>query len=146
MVIRYNDILTVIRTVGEEEGIGVTITESAKGGLIAGASCFVGGVVGGPAGLAVGGALGGAAAAFMARDKFKPVSEVLAELPEERREALAEAVRRILGTVDAGDAVELVALVQGNALLKAKIAQEMVTFLAAQVNVPVVQGQQAIRS
>ncbi len=143
MVIRYNDILTVVSTLGDEEGIGVTVTQSAKGGLIAGVCCTLGGVLGGPPGLAVGGALGGCVAAYVSRGKFKPVSEVMAELPEEKKRQLAEAVRRIVAGFDAADAVELLALVQGNALLKAKIAQEMVTFLGSQLDVPVIHPQQA---
>ncbi len=144
MVIRYNDILSVIRALGDEEGIGVTVKESAKGGLIAGVCCAIGGILGGPPGLAVGGAVGGCAAAYAASGRFKPVSQVVEELPEERRQELVEAVRRIVAGFDAADAAELLALVQGNALLKAKIAQEMVTFLGSHLNVPIIQQQPAV--
>ncbi len=139
MVIRYTDILTAISTISDAEGIGVTVTESAKGGLIAGVGCFAGGVLGGPVGLAVGGAVGGCVAAYLSQGKFKPASEIVAEMPEDKRKELAEAVRRILGNAEVSDAMEMVALVQGNALLKAKIAQEMVTFISSQMGVQVTQ-------
>ena len=54
----------------------VTVKESLKGGAIAGICTMAGGVVGGPAGLAVGGAMGGCLAAYLAQDKFLPVSTV----------------------------------------------------------------------
>ena len=54
----------------------MTVKESVKGGAIAGICTMAGGVVGGPAGLAVGGAFGGCLAAYLAQDKFLPVSAV----------------------------------------------------------------------
>ncbi len=38
MVIRYNDILTIITTLGENNGLSVSVYESIKGGAIAGQS------------------------------------------------------------------------------------------------------------
>ena len=59
MVIKYEDILKIITTLGDDENLRITVKQSAKGGLIAGVSCAVGGLIAGPPGLAVGGAAGG---------------------------------------------------------------------------------------
>ena len=75
MVIRYNDILTVITTLCDDEGLKVTVKGSAKGGLIAGATSAVGGLVLGPLGLAIGGTVGGLIA-YATAEPYKPVSQV----------------------------------------------------------------------
>ena len=138
MVIRYNDILTVITTVGDDEQIRVAVKESVKGGLIAGTSCAVGGLLLGPMGLAVGGAVGGAAAAYMAQNAFRPVSTVIMhEMREEQRDQLVAAVRNVLNDADGMDAAEILALVQGSNALKARIASELFTFFARQMNMNV---------
>ena len=76
MVIRYNDILTVITTLCDDEGLKVTVKGSAKGGLIAGATSAVGGLVLGPLGLAIGGTVGGLIA-YATAEPYKPVSQVV---------------------------------------------------------------------
>ena len=55
MVVQYNDILKIVTTLGDDENLQITVKQSAKGGLIAGISCALGGLIGGPPGLAVGG-------------------------------------------------------------------------------------------
>ena len=55
MVIKYDDVLTIITTIGDDENLQITFKQSAKGGLIAGIATALGGLVGGPPGLAAGG-------------------------------------------------------------------------------------------
>ena len=128
MVIRYNDILTLITTLGDDESLRVTVKGSAKGGLIAGVTTTVGGFIAGPIGLALGGTLGGLLA-YATSEPYKPVSEVVMhEMRPIDQEKLVTAVRNIVESVDIQDAIELIALVKGNPILKAKIIAEMVTF------------------
>ena len=69
---------------------------------------------------------------------MRPLSAVIAnEMEPHRRDELVESVRNILGSAEPADAMELIALVQGNAMLKARIAQEMVTFFTNQMNMNV---------
>ena len=134
MVIQYKDILNIITTIGDDENLRITVKQSAKGGLIAGISCAVGGLIGGPRGLAVGGAAGGCLAAYLAGNSFKPISTViLYEMKPVDQRALVEAVKSIIPNVDVMDAVELLAIVQSNAVLKARIIGEMTTFLQQQL-------------
>ena len=135
MVIKYEDILKVITTLGDDENLRITVKQSAKGGLIAGVSCTVGGLVAGPPGLAIGGAVGGCLAAYLAGNSFKPLSTVIMyEMKPVDQRALVEAVTKIIQNVDAMDAIELLALTQGSAALKAKILGEVTSYCQQQLN------------
>ena len=138
MVVQYNDILNIITTLGDDENLRITVKQSAKGGLIAGVTCAVGGLIGGPPGLAVGGAAGGCLAAYLAGNSFKPLSAViLYEMKPVDQRALVNAVTKIIQNVDVMDAVELLALIQGSAALKAKILGEVTTYCQQQLSLQV---------
>jgi hypothetical protein len=55
----------------------VTVKESAKGGLIAGSACALGGLVLGPAGLALGGAVGGETLDLFKSEKVRKVYNMI---------------------------------------------------------------------
>ena len=138
MVIPYSDILNIITTLGDDKNLRITVKQSAKGGLIAGISCAVGGLLAGPPGLAVGGAAGGCIAAYLGANKFKPLSTViLYDMKPVDQRALVDAVRNIIQNVDIMDAVELLALIQGSAALKARILSEVTTYCQQQLNLQV---------
>ncbi len=157
MVIRYNDVLSLITTLADDEGLRVSVRESVKGGLIAGLACALGGVLLGPPGLAIGGTVGGFAAAYLSREQLKPLSQVMSthlkknpcflmlptqvisDMPVERQRQLVSVVGELIRNLDPADALELIALVQGSSMLKAKIAKEMVTYFASEMNVQVQQ-------
>ena len=135
MVIKYEDILKVISTLCDDENLRITVKQSAKGGLIAGVSCAVGGLIAGPPGLAVGGAAGGCLAAYWAGNSFKSLSTViLYEMKPIDQKALVNAIQNIIQNVDAMDAIELLALLQGSNALKAKILSEVTTYCQQQLN------------
>ena len=135
MVIKYEDILKVITTLGDDENLKITIKQSAKGGLIAGVSCAVGGLIAGPPGLAVGGAAGGCLAAYVAGNSFKPLSAViLYDMKPIDQKGLVDAVQNIIQNVDVMDAMELIALIQGSNALKAKVLREITTYCTQQMN------------
>ena len=135
MVIKYEDILKVIATLGDDENLKITIKQSAKGGLIAGVSCAVGGLIAGPPGLAVGGAAGGCLAAYLAGNSFKPLSAViLYDMKPIDQKGLVDAVQNVIQNVDVMDAMELIALIQGSNALKAKVLREIQTYCTKQMN------------
>ena len=76
MVIAHSDVVEVLSRLADEENIQAAVKETMKGGLIAGLTCAAGGLLLGPAGLAVGGAVGGGISYALAKDKFKPLSQV----------------------------------------------------------------------
>jgi len=134
MVIQYNDVLHVIGVLGDDCGVQVTVRESVKGGLITGSIASVGGVILGPPGLAIGGAIGGIIATIWAGNTFRPVSQVIVEMRDSDKQRLAAAVQNIVSNLDAGDAMTLLALIQGNELLKARVMTEMLGFLRNQMS------------
>ena len=136
MVLSYQDIMDVVRILCEDQGLAVTVKESGKGALVTGGVAGLGGLVLGPMGLALGGAVGGALAAWIAQDKFKPLLQVIMEdMREEQRIKMVDSLRNVLTNIEPTDALTLVAAVQGNQALKARLAQEMVTFLSRQCNI-----------
>lgn len=54
MVLRTREIVEIMADLARHENIRVNITESLKGGLVTGASAFLGGVFLGPLGIAAG--------------------------------------------------------------------------------------------
>lgn len=77
---------------------------------MAGAGAFLGGLLGGPVGLLAGGVVGSAAGYSATRGRFVSVPEAIRELPEWRRQALAEHVQGIVDQLDEGDVVVLTQL------------------------------------
>jgi len=136
MVLAYEDIMEVVRLLCEERNMTITVKESGKGALVTGGIAGLGGLILGPIGLAVGGAVGGSLAAWMAQDKFKPLVQVIMEdMRSDQRERMIECLRKVLSQIEPTDALALVAMVQGNQALKARLATEMVTFLSRQCNI-----------
>jgi len=99
--------------------IKVTVKQSVKGAMVVGACSFLGGLVAGPVGLAVGGASGGVAAAFMTSGTFKSVTQVLNELPYERKRQIAIEIQSIMERLEINDLAHLTQL----ALLCASVTQ-----------------------
>jgi uncharacterized Fe-S cluster-containing radical SAM superfamily enzyme len=56
-----------------------------------------------------------------------------------QQQQLVDSVKNIVRDVDAADGVEMIALLSGNMLLKAKIAEEMTRFAAHQMNLHIAQ-------
>jgi len=136
MVLAYEDIMEVVRLLCEERNLTITVKESGKGALVTGGVAGLGGMILGPIGLALGGAVGGSIAAWMAQDKFKPLVQVIMEdMRADQRERMIGCLRKVLSQIEPQDALALVAMVQGNQALKARLATEMVTFLSHQCNI-----------
>ena len=137
MVVRYQEILTLITTIGDDENIRVTVKESLKGGLITGIAATIGGLILGPLGLAVGGTVGGISA-YLASEEYRKISDVIIyDMPKVDQERLVRAITNIVNELDVHDAIELIAVVQGNSLIKAKIMSEMATFFKHQLDMQI---------
>lgn len=138
MVIRYQDIIHLLSVLSEEEGIKVSMKESGKGALVAGFIAGLGGLLLGPPGLAIGGTVGGCVAAYMGQGKFKPLAQVITtEMSRDKQKELVNIIKNKVAQIDASDALELVALVQGNAILKAIIVLVMVVYMRNRCNMKV---------
>ena len=120
-----------------EENLQVTVKESLIGGAIAGVCTMVGGVVGGPTGLAVGGAFGGCLAAYLAQDKFLPMSTVIREMTPEKRQVLANNVQELVASIGAEDVATIMRLLAGDVVLRQRILSKIVQTVENLANVRV---------
>ena len=127
MVIKYEEILNVVTTLGDDENLQVTVKRSIIGGLIAGVICTVGGLIAGPIGLVFGGTAGGFVASYFSGG-FKPMSTAIREMRPADQRKLVDSVTKIVENAEAMDAIELLALIQGSSVLKAKVVGEMTTY------------------
>ncbi|XP_012263829.1 protein C19orf12 homolog isoform X2 [Athalia rosae] len=82
------NLLLAVSKLTELETVRVSIKESFKGAAIAGVTTLVGGLFLGPIGLAIGGAAGGCTAAYMAKDKFRSVPDIIIHdlTPQQQKE------------------------------------------------------------
>ncbi|RXG57732.1 hypothetical protein Avbf_10010 [Armadillidium vulgare] len=71
------------------------VSESLKGGAIAGCATVIGGLIMGPVGLAAGGTLGGITSFFVCK-KFESVPSVISKMDPSKREMLIHRVRTVL--------------------------------------------------
>ena len=134
---REQIIIELCSTLATEENLQVTVKESLIGGAIAGACTMVGGVIGGPAGLAVGGAFGGCLAAYLAQDKFLPMSTVIRDMTPEKRQVLANNVQELVASIRAEDVATIMALLAGDVVLRQRILSKIVQTVEDQANVRV---------
>uniref|UniRef100_A0A8C2PAK3 Glycine zipper domain-containing protein n=1 Tax=Capra hircus TaxID=9925 RepID=A0A8C2PAK3_CAPHI len=82
------DIMRLLCSVSQKKKIKAAFKYSWLGGLVTGTVAVVGGLVGGPKGIAIGGAVGGLLGAWMTSGKFKPVPQIIMELPADEQERL----------------------------------------------------------
>ena len=124
----------VLAILADEDQLKVTVRASGYGGVVAGVTTTIGGLIAGPAGLLVGGALGGVLAYANAGD-FKPVSQVVKEMNAHERQLLYNAMRDIVDNLAIEDYVALLAFLNGGAglLIRQQLMERMSTFLRDQM-------------
>jgi len=130
-------IIALCIKLSEDENLQVTIKESFKGGMIAGASTVVGGFLGGPLGIAAGSTVGGCLAAYAARGKFLSVAQVIQKMPHEQQRMLVIELQSILKNIDYRDFTFLMSVIAGDTLLKRRLLEKIVQTIEGQANVKV---------
>ncbi|XP_002128326.2 protein C19orf12 homolog [Ciona intestinalis] len=130
MPLRVDDVMQLLSTLAREQNLRVTVTESARGGLMAGAGAFIGGLIGGPVGIAAGAAAGGVLGAATSKS-FKPLHEVILALPVTQKQDLANLITNIISGFEPQDAIALIAFVQGSAVLQGQILRTMQEYLTS---------------
>ncbi|KAI6077662.1 Protein C19orf12-like protein isoform X2 [Aix galericulata] len=133
MPVRIDDVMQLLCHVSQEKGMKAAVKHSGRGALVAGATAFLGGLMGGPPGIAVGGALGGLLGAWMNSGQFRPVPQILLELPPTEQQKLYDEAMDILKRLDWTDVVQLTALVMGNASLQQKLAGVVMNYLSREL-------------
>ena len=128
----------VLAILADEDQLKVTVRAAGYGGVVAGVTTTIGGLIAGPAGLLVGGALGGLLAYANAED-FKPVSQVVKEMNVHERQLLYDATRDIVDNLAIDDYAALLAFLNGGSgvLVRQQLMERMTAFLRDQMRLQV---------
>ncbi|XP_038126782.1 protein C19orf12 homolog [Cyprinodon tularosa] len=140
MAPRIDDVMRLCCELSAHDQIKVAVKSSAKGAAVAGGTAFVGGLLAGPAGIAVGGAVGGLLGSWMTSGQFRPLPQILMELPPQQRQQLYAQINDLLGSLDWMDAAELVALVMGNATLQQQVTAALISYVTKELRAEVRYG------
>lgn len=140
MAPRVDDVMRLCCELSAHDQIKVAVKSSAKGAAVAGGTAFVGGLLGGPAGIAVGGAMGGLLGSWLTSGQFRPLPQILMELPPNQREQLYGNIVRVLGSLDWTDAAQLIALVMGNATLQQQVTAALLNYVTKELRAEVRYG------
>ncbi|XP_068117051.1 protein C19orf12 homolog [Hyperolius riggenbachi] len=140
MPLYLDDIMRLLCHVSDEQKMKAAVKHSARGAMVAGAGAFVGGLLGGPPGIAVGGAVGGLMGAWMTSGQFKPIPQILMELPPTQQQKLCENIYTIVSNLDWTDATHLIMLVMGNASLQQKVAAALINFVTQELKAEIQYG------
>lgn len=117
------------------------IKHSREGASLAFVGAFVGGLLEGPPGIAIGGALGGLLGAWMTSGQFKPVPQILMELPPAEQQKLFDEAIAIVRNLDWTDMVQLTALVMGSGHLQQQLAGVVVNYLTRELSAEIKYGE-----
>ncbi|XP_077476232.1 protein C19orf12 homolog [Stigmatopora argus] len=137
MAPRVDDVVRLCSQLSAQEQIKVAVRGAGRGALMAGGGAFVGALLGGPPGMAFGGVAGSLLAAWSASGQFRPLPQILAELPPAQREKLYEDVRAVLTGLDWTDAAHLLALVTGNAALRQRVLAALLAYVTKELRAEV---------
>ncbi|XP_072527323.1 protein C19orf12 homolog [Salminus brasiliensis] len=140
MAYRVNDIMKLCCEVSANQQMKAAVKNSGKGAAVAGGGAFVGGLLAGPPGIAVGGALGGLLGCWMTSGQFKPVPQIIMELPSEQQQKLYSDVMAVLGTLDWTDVAQLIALVMGNATMQQQVVAAILSYVTKELRAEVRYG------
>lgn len=110
-------VISVFRTISKEKDLQVCVTESLTGGLIAGSSNVINGLLGGPIGMAIGGLVGGLTAAKASKD-FKPVGVVIMNMTPCQKEELIQNLQQAVQDLDVTGLIFLATLLNTDAAVK----------------------------
>lgn len=134
MPVSVTDLQRVMAILADEDQLKVTVKSSGYGGLIAGITTTIGGLVAGPPGLLVGGALGGALA-YSSAGNFKPVSQVLKDMNAHDRQLLYDNMRDIIDNLKIDDYLALMAFLSGGPglLIRQELMDRLGSFLRDQM-------------
>ncbi|XP_008403149.1 protein C19orf12 homolog isoform X2 [Poecilia reticulata] len=140
MAPRMDDVIRLCCEISAHDQIKVAVKSSVKGAAVAGGTAFVGGLLGGPAGIAVGGAVGGLLGSWLTSGQFRPLPQILMELPPNQREQLYRDINGVLGSLDWMDAAQLIALVTGNATLQQQVTAALLNYVSKELRAEVRYG------
>ncbi|KAM6300341.1 protein C19orf12 homolog [Aegotheles albertisi] len=141
MPANVDDVMQLFCHLSQEKNMRAAVKHSGRGALMTGAAAFIGGLMGGPPGIAVGGAFGGLLGAWMTTGQFKPVPQILLELPPAEQKKLYDEAIAILRSIDWTDIAQLTALVMTNASLQQKLTGVLINYLSKELRAEIQYGE-----
>ncbi|XP_058816355.1 protein C19orf12 homolog [Topomyia yanbarensis] len=139
MPINTRELMDAVGMLTDQRNVRVTVKSSAKGAVICGTTCFVGGLLAGPIGLAVGGTIGAVGAGMMSKGKFRSVSEIIMnEMSEREREQLKGRILNALSEFHPTDMAVLLPLIMGNAQAQQAILSTVISFVSNEMRMQIV--------
>ncbi|ELV10970.1 hypothetical protein TREES_T100021215 [Tupaia chinensis] len=129
MPIMAKDIMKLLCAISEQRKMKAAFKHSGRGALVTGIVAFMGALVGGPPGLAVG--------AWMRSGGFKPVSQILMQLPRAQQQTLFNEATAIISPLMFTDATQLTSLVMGSEALQLQLMGMLVNFLTKELGAEV---------
>ncbi|NWR58813.1 CS012 protein, partial [Bucorvus abyssinicus] len=133
MPINVDEVIQLFCHLSQEQGMKAAVKHSGQGALLAGAGALIGGLMGGPPGIAVGGAFGGLLGAWRSSGQFKPVPQILLELPPAEQQKLYDEAVVILKHLDWTDIAQLIPLVMGSASLQQKLTAVLINYFSKEL-------------
>uniref|UniRef100_A0AAA9SBK1 Uncharacterized protein n=1 Tax=Bos taurus TaxID=9913 RepID=A0AAA9SBK1_BOVIN len=118
---KVKDIMRLLCSVSEKRKIKVAFKYPLLGGLVSGTVATVGGLVGGLPGIVFGGAVGGLLGSWVMNGKFKPVPQIIMELPADKQKRLFMNTIAILRNPSWTSVEQLTMLVMGSKTLQKQL-------------------------
>lgn len=138
---QIDDVMALCCKISESRQIKAAVQNSAKGAAAAGGGAFLGGLLGGPPGIFIGGALGGAVGWWMTSDKFRPLHQIIMEMPPQQKRKLYSEIMAVLGNLNWVDLAQLIFLVMGNSSLQMRVLTTLISFATKELGAKVEYGQ-----
>ncbi|POI23840.1 hypothetical protein CIB84_012413 [Bambusicola thoracicus] len=140
MPIHVDQMMQLLCLVSREKRMKAAVKHSFRGGIVVITSAFVGGLVGGPPGIALGGALGGLLGTWMNSAKFKPVPQILMELPSVEQQKLYIEAIAVIKSLDWSDFARLSAVVMNSHLLQLELAKLLENYFTRELSAVIKYG------
>ncbi|ETE69413.1 hypothetical protein L345_04776, partial [Ophiophagus hannah] len=122
MPINIRDVMQLLCHVSEERKMKAAFKHSGRGALVVGTTAFFGG-----------GAIGGLLGAWMTSGQFKPIPQIILELPPVEQQRLYENVCAIIQNLDWTDVAQLTALVMANGALQEKLLGVLTNYITTEL-------------
>lgn len=84
-----------------------------------------------------GGAVGGLLGSWMTSGQFRPLPQILMELPPNQQKKLYNDIVAVLGNLDWMDAAQLIALVMGNSTLQQQVTAALLNYITKELRAEV---------
>lgn len=134
--LQVDDVIQLLSLLADDAKLRVTVKESLKGGLLAGAGALLGGLIGGKTGLLLGG-IAGAFGAMAVTDDFESVGSILINMDRISKEKLFAKVQECFNKASIDDIGKLNEAIK-DPDMKAKLLKVVIDHVESQLEMNIV--------